>query len=118
MEYRNVHCLVYPNRIVITLVIQTRNWMMLKPLLLDLRRGRRIPNKQLLQVLEFDDSENFLAPTLKHEAIQTVLAFPNHLSLGQTALKHLNWSLEQWHTVLWTDETWVCPGHHTKIRST
>lgn len=30
------------------------------------------------------------------------------------AQEHLNWSPSQWEAILWTDETWVNPGHHTR----
>ena len=31
------------------------------------------------------------------------------------AREHLHWTEEQWYSILWTDETWVNPGHHRKI---
>src|SRR2546423_11712002 len=31
------------------------------------------------------------------------------------AYEHLNWSREQWCTILWTDETWVQDGIHKRI---
>lgn len=30
------------------------------------------------------------------------------------AQEHVNWTLEKWRTVLWTDETWMTGGHHRK----
>jgi transposase len=30
------------------------------------------------------------------------------------AHEHLHWSEEQWHSILWTDETWVKAGRHRK----
>ena len=30
------------------------------------------------------------------------------------AEKHLNWTREQWFTILWTDKTWVNGGRYTK----
>lgn len=32
----------------------------------------------------------------------------------QWAQDHLNWNLEQWRSILWTDETWITGGHHRK----
>jgi DDE superfamily endonuclease/Transposase len=32
----------------------------------------------------------------------------------QFALEHLNWTLEQWTQILWSDETWVTAGRHTR----
>ena len=34
------------------------------------------------------------------------------------AQEHLTWNDEDWKRVLWTDETWVNPGRHTKTRVT
>ncbi|EED23145.1 transposable element tc3 transposase, putative [Talaromyces stipitatus ATCC 10500] len=31
------------------------------------------------------------------------------------ALEHLNWTTEQWNRILWSDETWVTSGFHTRI---
>jgi len=30
------------------------------------------------------------------------------------AIEHRSWTLEQWNTILWTDETWATGGRHTK----
>jgi transposase len=30
------------------------------------------------------------------------------------ALEHLNWTQEQWESILWSDETWVQPGAHKR----
>jgi ketohexokinase/beta-glucosidase len=30
------------------------------------------------------------------------------------AIEHANWSFEQWCAILWSDETWVSGGRHTK----
>jgi len=40
-----------------------------------------------------------------------------HIRL-QWAEEHLNWTLEQWDSILWTDETWVQPGIHKRQRIT
>ena len=29
------------------------------------------------------------------------------------ALEHINWTVDQWRNILWTDETWVTSGFHT-----
>jgi transposase len=31
------------------------------------------------------------------------------------AQEHVNWTWEQWATVLWSDESWVNPGRHRKV---
>ena len=30
------------------------------------------------------------------------------------ALEHVNWTQEQWYSILWTDETWITGGRHTR----
>ena len=30
------------------------------------------------------------------------------------AKEHLNWTQEQWDSILWSDETWVQPGSHKR----
>jgi hypothetical protein len=30
------------------------------------------------------------------------------------ALEHVEWSEEQWDSILWSDETWVSPGYHRR----
>ncbi|RFU33865.1 hypothetical protein B7463_g2519, partial [Scytalidium lignicola] len=36
----------------------------------------------------------------------------------QWALEHLNWTEDQWFSILWTDEIWVRPGKHRKVKVT
>jgi transposase len=44
-------------------------------------------------------------PPITEETRQKRLAF---------ALEHIDWTLDQWRTILWTDETWVTAGPHRK----
>jgi transposase len=39
---------------------------------------------------------------------------PNRLARLEWAQKHIEWTAEQWNSVLWTDETWANGGRHTK----
>jgi hypothetical protein len=34
------------------------------------------------------------------------------------ALEYINWTWEQWQWIFWTDETWVNPGKHKKVKVT
>lgn len=38
----------------------------------------------------------------------------NRLLRLQWALEHLNWTREQWNTILWSDETWVTGRKYTR----
>lgn len=36
----------------------------------------------------------------------------------QWALEHVNWTWDQWAYILWSNETWVQPGKHKKVKVT
>lgn len=38
----------------------------------------------------------------------------NRLLRLQWAIEHSDWTMEQWAAILWTDETWVSGGRHTR----
>ena len=46
------------------------------------------------------------------------LTYLNQVSRLSWAIEHEDWSEEQWFSILWTDETWVKPGRHTRLRIT
>jgi hypothetical protein len=39
----------------------------------------------------------------------------NRVARLQWALEHVNLTDEQWEKILWTDETWVTGGRHTRV---
>ena len=46
------------------------------------------------------------------------LTYTNQIQRLEWAIEHEDWTEEQWFSVLWTDETWVKPGRHTRLRIT
>ena len=46
------------------------------------------------------------------------LTYKNQIQRLQWAIEHEDWTEEQWFSIVWSDETWVQPGRHTKDRIT
>lgn len=42
------------------------------------------------------------------------LTYENQIQRLQWAIEHEDWTEEQWFSVIWSDESWVQPGRHTK----
>ncbi|KAJ9292418.1 hypothetical protein DTO271G3_8799 [Paecilomyces variotii] len=86
------------------------------------REGRRMPYKKLIRHFNLDISEAVLARALKKRGYSRYIARrkppiseKNRQLRLAWAREHLNWSIEQWYNVLWTDETWVTAGRHTRV---
>ena len=44
---------------------------------------------------------------------------PRHAAIRyQWALEHIDWTWEQWAQILWSDETWIQPSKHKKVKVT
>jgi hypothetical protein len=39
----------------------------------------------------------------------------NRVARLEWARAHVHWTEEQWEAILWTDETWVTGGRHTRL---
>lgn len=39
----------------------------------------------------------------------------NKMKRLQFAREHLEWTIEQWNQILWTDESWITGGQHTRV---
>jgi hypothetical protein len=88
-------------------------------------KNRRSPWKEIPTILGWDCKVYAMATTFKREgfARRSALKKPKltaqHAKLRlDWAIEHLNWSLEQWEQILWTDETWIQPGKHKKVKVT
>lgn len=86
------------------------------------KRTRRMPYKKVVQELELPVGPTALARALKKRGYtrcqalrKPPLSDENKRQRLIWALEHVNWSIEQWNQILWTDETWVTSGFHTRI---
>jgi transposase len=88
-------------------------------------KNRRTPWAEILSILGWDCKVYAIATALKAEGFsrRSVLKKPKltpqqaQIRL-QWVLDHVNWTQEQWAQILWTDETWVQPGRHKKVKVT
>jgi transposase len=85
------------------------------------RTGRRMSYSKLATTLNFGCSEHAIRSALKREGFTRRLAMrkppiseKNRVLRLAWAHEHINWSREQWDEVLWTDETWITGGRHTR----
>ena len=85
------------------------------------RRTRRMPFIQVSEELHLFVSESVMRRAMQKEGIFRRLARgkppiseKNRLLRLAFAHEHLNWTRLQWNVILWTDETWVTNGRHTR----
>ena len=85
------------------------------------RRTRRMPFIQVSEELHLFVSESVMRRAMQKEEIFRRLARAkppisekNRLLRLAFANEHLNWTRLQWNVILWTDETWVTNGRHTR----
>lgn len=88
-------------------------------------KNRRTLWKDIPKILGWNCSIYAIETAFKHEgfARRTALKEPVLTEAHQKArlawaLEHINWTWEQWKWILWTDETWVNPGKHKKVKIT
>ncbi|EED13759.1 annexin ANXC4 [Talaromyces stipitatus ATCC 10500] len=86
------------------------------------KRTRRMPYYKVVQELELPVGTAALSRALKKRGYTRCKALAKSPLSDQHkrvrlawALEHINWTVEQWNRILWTDETWVTPGFHTRI---
>ena len=84
--------------------------------------NRQLPYNQLPWKLGWDVTEDAIRLALKKEGFSRRIARrkppiseTNRLLRLAWAHEHLNWTKEQWQTILWSDETWVNGSRHKKI---
>jgi Transposase. len=89
------------------------------------KKNRRTPWSQIPQIFGWDCKVYAIATAFKKEGFGRYNALKKpklteaHAKIRrQWAQDHLNWTEEQWFMVFWTDETWVKPGRHRKVRVT
>lgn len=85
------------------------------------KRNRRIPYDKVCRALDLPVKAHALGRALRIEGYHRRIALrkppiseANRRKRLTFAYAHLDWTLEQWYKVLWTDETWVTGGRHTR----
>lgn len=83
--------------------------------------NRRMSFVKLAEVLDFGVKKQAIRTALLREGFHRRLAMrkppiseKNRQLRLAWALEHVNWTLEQWYQILWTDETWITGGRHTR----
>ena len=84
------------------------------------KQTRRLPYTELGRIFEVHADTIKRALRKRGYARRVALRMPPitervRLQRLHWAREHLDWTEDQWMNVLWTDESWVQPGHHRKI---
>jgi len=86
------------------------------------QENRQLPYCQIPWKLGWDVSEDAIRWALQKEGFSRRVARrkppiseKNRLLRLAWAYEHLNWTKEQWQTILWSDETWVNGSRHRRI---
>lgn len=86
------------------------------------QRNRRLTFAQLAEILFNGEFGTYaIRYTLRRMGYSRYVAYrkppiseKNAQLRLQFAREHLDWTIEQWNTILWSDETWVTGGRHRK----
>jgi Transposase. len=86
------------------------------------KRSRRLPYKKVIEELDLPCGETALTRALRKRGYTRCKALRKPPLSDQNkrvrlawALEHVNWTIEQWNRILWSDKTWVTSGFHTRI---
>ena len=86
------------------------------------RENRQLPYWRIPWELQWNVSEDAIRWALKKEGFSRRIARrkppiseANRLLRLAWAHEHLNWTKEQWETILWSDETWVNSSRHKRV---
>ncbi|PQE33789.1 transposable element tc1 protein [Rutstroemia sp. NJR-2017a WRK4] len=53
------------------------------------------------------------------DKIPAIFGWDCHVYAIETAFKqHIHWTVEEWAQILWSDESWIQPGRHKKVKVT
>ncbi|EKV10534.1 hypothetical protein PDIG_55890 [Penicillium digitatum PHI26] len=87
--------------------------------------NRRLSYEKLINILSLNISVDTLRRTLASRGYNRRVALgrpdikeKNLLERLTWARAHVNWTRDDWCRIIWTDETWVTPGYHRKVRVT
>ena len=87
--------------------------------------NRRLSYEKLINIPSLNISVDTLRRTLASRGYNRRVALgrpdikeKNLLERLTWARAHVNWTRDDWCRIIWTDETWVTPGYHRKVRVT
>jgi hypothetical protein len=85
------------------------------------KENRLTPWAEIPSILGLDCGEYAIRTAFKKEGFTRAaarrkppLSRANRDARKAWAEEHKDWTEEQWFSILWSDETWVQPGRHTK----
>ena len=77
--------------------------------------------QKLAEVMDWGVKKDAIRTALLREGFYRRLAMrkppiteKNRILRYNWAVEHVNWTIEQWYEILWTDETWITGGRHTR----
>lgn len=89
------------------------------------KENRRVRWSQIPGIFGWNCAEYAIATAFKKEgfdrysAVRKPKLTEKHAAARlQWARDHEHWTIEQWLQILWTDESWVQPGRHRKVKVT
>jgi len=84
-------------------------------------KNHRLSFEKLAEVIDYGVKKDAIRTALLREGFYRRLAMrkppvseANRVKRLNWALEHVNWTMEQWYSILWTDETWITGGKHTR----
>lgn len=84
-------------------------------------QNRRMSFSQLATVMNFGVKKDAIRSALLREGFHRRLAMrkppiseKNQKLRKAWAEEHVKWTMDQWYQILWTDETWITGGRHTR----
>jgi len=84
-------------------------------------QNRQMSFQKLAEALDFGVKKDAIRNTLLKEGFHRRLALrkppiseKNQRIRLAWAQEHIGWSMDQWYNILWTDETWITGGKHTR----
>ncbi|KAI0994030.1 hypothetical protein K3495_g14153 [Podosphaera aphanis] len=86
-------------------------------------QNRRMSFQKLAEVLDFGVKKQAIRSALLSEGFHRRLAMrkppiseKNRQLRLQWALEHVEWTMDQWYQIFWTDEIWITGGRHTRTK--
>jgi hypothetical protein len=83
--------------------------------------NRRVSFQKLAEVMDWGVKNDTIRSAFLREGFHRRLAITKPLISPKNqqlrldwAREHVNWTMDQWYRILWTNETWITGGRHTR----